>query len=433
MARTWARGSILFLFGLTASCGSGDASGPPGLGGPGAGGDGTGGVFLDAAVGDGSGAACAAETFRGEVWPVDLYVMMDQSGSMISAIDEAKTTSKWSAVTTGLGAWLDGEAAEGRDVAVGIQFFPLPVVPISSIPACQQGVACQGGAQCLHTGDVWMCVSPCATSSDCTGTECVDAGVRICANDSCAVEDYATPAVPVGPVGATRPAILQAMAERQPMMYTPTGPALEGAIRLARQHQLAHPSRKSVVVLATDGQPTECPATSSSEDLVEGVKAIAKSGVAGVPSIRTFVVGVIQQGDQSAETNLNAIAWAGGSPSAVIVRPNESLAATFSEALLSITGQALACSYRIPQPTSGTPDHGKVNVVIEAGGGVRTIFYVESESACDGELGGWFYEPSSSDPESIRLCDVTCDEVTTGIATSLSVAVGCVTEVMPPR
>ena len=427
-----------------ASCGSDDSGGASsGSGGSAASGGSGGSSQLDGSPldvntnpdGQYDGPMCSGDSFTGQTLPLDLFVMMDQSGSMVAKNDAAKTISKWQAVTTGLSSYFEAEASKGDDIGVGIQFFPLPVVPVSSIPVCAQGVSCAGSDLCLHTGDQWLCVGPCTTSATCGGGECVDAGAMVCSNDSCQVSDYAQPEVALGPIASTKGAVLAAMAQHAPYMYTPTGPALEGAIQYAKGYQQAHPERRVIVVLATDGQPTECPATDTTQQLVEKVKSVAAAGLAGTPSVRTFVVGVVQYGDTEAIANLQAIAASGGTTEALIAQPNDDLATAFSDALLTITGEALSCEYKIPEADGGALDYGKVNVVFAINGGAeQTVYHVADASKCDPTLGGWYYDPSTGAPESIKLCAATCTNLKSpGQTVDLSFQIGCATQNMPPK
>jgi hypothetical protein len=61
--------------------------------------------------------ACAAETVTGELVPLDLYIMLDRSGSM----DDA---GKWSAVTTAINDFVNAPDTVG--MGVGLAYFPVP-------------------------------------------------------------------------------------------------------------------------------------------------------------------------------------------------------------------------------------------------------------------------------------------------------------------
>ena len=64
-------------------------------------------------------------------------------------------------------------------------------------------------------------------------------------------------------------------------------PALTGALQYARAWAAAHTDRKTVVVLATDGDPSFC-----SGNTVQDVANVAQAGFTATPSVETFVVGV---------------------------------------------------------------------------------------------------------------------------------------------
>jgi hypothetical protein len=441
--RRWAVAAVVTLAAgvVGTSCGSSDSDGggASASGGNGGKSGADGGTVMDVNTSSDApydGPICGGDTFTGQTWPLDLFVMMDQSGSMVAKIDQAKTISKWQAVTTGLSSYFQAEASAGDNIGVGIQFFPLPVVAVDSLPKCATTADCSGANMCLTTGELKACVKPCSSSAECGGAECVDAGAKICANDSCTAANYATPEVAIGPVSSTKDAVLSAMGNHHPMMYTPTGPALEGALQYAKGYQQGHPDRKVIVVLATDGQPTECPSTDTEQALADKVKGIAAAGLAGTPSVRTFVVGVVTFGeDAQVITNLHAIAAAGGTTEALIAEPKEDLAKAFSDALLKITGEALSCDYKIPLTDGGKPDFAKVNLVIKINGGAdQVVYHVQDASKCDPALGGWYYDPPTGEPEHIKLCAATCAALNkSGQTVEVGFEIGCATQNMPPK
>src|SRR5262245_5664810 len=100
----------LLLSGLSASCGGSDDTGSSVSGGtgtlaagsgPGSGSGGMGGsIFTGTASGSssaGAGGSCAGETQKAELVPLDMYVMLDKSGSMADSAQGGST--KWSAVS----------------------------------------------------------------------------------------------------------------------------------------------------------------------------------------------------------------------------------------------------------------------------------------------------------------------------------------------
>ena len=165
------------------------------------------------------------------------------------------------------------------------------------------------------------------------------------ANASCNVADYENPNVPIaivpGANNAQVNAISTAITTRVVQGQTPTTPALEGAIHSATLWATAHPEMNVFVVFMTDGQPNGCMST------VANAAAAAGAGVAAMPSIKTFVLGVGPQ-----VGNLDAIAVGGGTgPTAYLVATGG--AAALTAALNAIKGTAVSCDYKVPTPTNG--------------------------------------------------------------------------------
>src|SRR6185503_4913231 len=103
--------------------------------------------------------------------------------------------------------------------------------------------------------------TPCLMSEDPSifcreGDGCEPLGV--CRNQSsCDPSAYAEPVVEVTPLPDGRARVLLAIDTRVPEGGTPTLPALTGALDAARARQAAAPEHKTIVVLATDGMPTD--------------------------------------------------------------------------------------------------------------------------------------------------------------------------------
>lgn len=209
--------SVVSVGGSSAKGGSGGSGGAQGV-----------------AVGGGGGAAgdlsCATSTASAEAREVDMYIMLDQSGSMT---EPAGSTSKWLAVKTALLQFFSNKKYD--NTGVGVQFFPL-------------------------------------------GT----------AEAACPPAQYAVPALSIKPLSQSRDALLDALNLHAPVIggETPTRPALQGAVAYARGWASQHPDRATVVVLATDGKPTVC-----GTDL-DKITIKAKEGYQANPKVLTFVIGV---------------------------------------------------------------------------------------------------------------------------------------------
>jgi hypothetical protein len=421
-----------------------------GFGGTSAGGSGTGGVE-----------ACAGETVEGKLVPLDMYIMLDKSGSMTEKTDNGpQTPTKWAAVTAALDAFFTDPGSEG--LGVGLQFFPLIADGVP--PTCTSNQQCGAAGPCLlKTCSNQGVIVPCAVNGDCPqGSSCVDLGqcsnnpdtyclpigadcnpgpmvdpcVQLtestCLNqDSCSAADYADPAVEISTLSAAAPALNAAIAAITPEGATPTAPALQGAIDHSSTWAAANPTHKVVAVLATDGLPTECDPVDIGQ-----IAQIASDGqTAGV---LTFVIGVFAQNDAVAQMNLDAIASAGGTGTAFFITGNQDVTAAFLDALHAIQGQTLACEYQIPAPPDGSDlDYGQVNVEYTPSGASmpETIFYVASEAACDPDIGGWYYDvdpAGGQTPTTILMCPATCAKLE-GEGGKIDIKFGCQTVIPEPK
>src|SRR5262249_55436207 len=155
------------------------------------------------------------------------------------------------------------------------------------------------------------------------------------------------------------------------------------AIDYAAKWAKAHPSHITVIALATDGEPGECNAD------ITDCEAIAAAGLAGTPSMRTFVIGV---GPSLAA--LDGLAAAGGTGTAYHVDLNNMATQQFVQFLNTIRGAAIACTYQIPPPPPGQmEDFALVNVEYLPGKGPPnvTIPKVTDKAACPPTGDAWYY------------------------------------------
>ncbi len=479
----------------TAGCGStsGDELGPDGArpgasageGGAGNGGDARSGSFV--AGGDdattfitdtGSPApsfvGCAVHTDKATPASLDLYFMLDTSASMDDLV--AAGQSKWASYVSAMNAFVNDPASAG--IGVGLQYFPLVA---SGVPAsCTSSAQCGNAGPCfLHICNVLVngALAPCDTNADCgrqlgpcvpiggfcendpnllcptPGTSCNNDPngfpLGMCqplttsyclAGDSCAAQDYASPAVPIAPLPGSATTIAASLTAHQPQGRTPTPAALQGAINQAQTYARANAGHTVVAVLATDGIPDECiPASLGNNatiaQLGQYVAQLAAAGLSNSPSIKTFAIGVFAPNDVASGTSaLDAIASAGGTGQAFIINSStQNVEQAFSSALSAIRGASLPCQYRLPTPDGGTPDFNKLNVQYTAGtGAVSTVAYVSSPSGCDAKSGGWYYDTSPADggtPSSSVVCPATCTMSKGDSMGRVDVVLGCQTYV----
>ncbi|MBI5534068.1 MAG: VWA domain-containing protein [Deltaproteobacteria bacterium] len=384
---------------------------------------------------------CAAQSASGEVWPLDMYLMMDQSGSMQNPFGMSITKTKWQAVTEGLSTFFTNQPANA-DLGVGIQFFPLYKQPWSAFPTCKSDyTGCDSSHVCVGSpdGKSFYCMNACSGPSDCTGgDECylIDSAnnISICTNDICDASAYGTPEVPIDMLANSKQAVLGAMNAHKPINLTPTAAAMEGAVQYTAAHASQHLDRKVIIVLATDGQPTDCPVDGQPLAGTNKAKQLAQQAAAANPSVKTFVIGVIDTGDFQGLNSCNSIAAAGGTGAALILKQNQPLAQQFSDALDKIKGSAVGCDFKVPSNDAGKIDTTKVNVVYTVNGGAeQTVYAVNTVGDCDATDGGWYYD-NPADPTSITLCPATCAQVQkSGQKVDVSIQMGCKTVFMPPK
>ena len=237
-------------------------------------------------------------------------------------------------------------------------------------------------------------------------------------NDACTVANYQTPLVPVTALPDTAGALATALTNNGPSsnFNTPTKPALDGAVAFAKT--LEATGKKTAVVLVTDGEPSGCGST---------VGNAATSAGAGLPTIKTYVIGV---GDLL--TNLDTIAMGGGTTKAVIVSTTNpaSITGDFVTVLGGIRKQALSCEYPMGQPPNGeTLDINKVNVQFTpTGGTVTTLGY--SADCTNGA--GWRYDNPTT-PTKILICPSSCNTLLAAADGKIDIVFGCKTAGGTPR
>jgi hypothetical protein len=74
-----------------------------------------------------------------------------------------------------------------------------------------------------------------------------------------------------------------------------------------------------------------------------------------------------------------------------------------------VTTSKLTCELGIPEPSMGSIDYAKINVIITGGPEEVKLFHVEDAAAC-GPDGGWYYDDPAM-PTKVLLCPASCDQV----------------------
>lgn len=372
--------------------GSGATSGKGGSSGTSTGSGGSAGtISVAGGTGPGSGGtstvvpdACAAVHNTAQPTPVDLFIMLDQSTSMAEAAGNGQT--KWQAVVAAIKAFVASPQATG--IGVGIQYFGLS--------------------------------APCP--STCTATACALGSTDWTCNTSCPVAQYATPDVPISPLPNVATFINGSLDSHYPSSFTPTAPALQGALQYAGTWATANPTRTTIVVLATDGYPTQCQPQDPS-----GIAQIAAAALTAANKVYTFVIGIVPT--SSPTWNLDTIAAGGGTRKAFIIDPSSAtIVQDFTNALLGVATAPLSCEYPIPKPDGGTIDPGKVNVEFTPLTGSPVDLYgVKTAQDCSKVANGWYYDNPTA-PTTILICPSTCNSFGAG---TLDILLGCATTPPP--
>jgi hypothetical protein len=402
---------------------------------------------VSAVTGD---AACATSTFRAERLPLDLYLMLDASYSMLE--EAAPNVDKWAAVKSALAGFMMDPKSAG--LGLGLQYFPLvraevpedcyadptcgmrgPCLlartcsPSTTVRLCDTADDCAPGARCVPVGGCSQSEDLCAEGLPvCPGglaNTCVQIPGYCIGRDICEQEAYAAPAVPVADLPGRAPAIITALTSKRPEGRTPTGPALAGAIRHAQARLSANPGRRVAVILASDGLPVVC-----APNTVAGVAALAQAGASATPPVPTFALGVVGARDRAtALRNLGLIATAGGTERPYLINTGPNVTQELLAAMNTIRTRALTCEYKLPAPASGTLDYGRINVQYTTGSGdVINLGNVPDRAGCDPEKGGWYYDVppgSTGAPATVVICPASCGPLQADEAGQVDIVLGC--------
>jgi hypothetical protein len=173
-------------------------------------------------------AACVGVEVATEALPVDLFAVIDRSGSMDELTQSG--VSKWTATKAAFGDFLSRAPA---GMGLGLSLFPVP-------------------------GDTVA---------------------------SCSTEHYRFASLPINDVSSMASGAVRRLDDATPQGQTPTSPALTAALDLATAYGVQHPARSVVVLLATDGLPTTCAPTDTA-----ALAALAREALDGPAHVRTLVV-----------------------------------------------------------------------------------------------------------------------------------------------
>jgi hypothetical protein len=309
-----------------------------------------------------------------------VLILLDRSVSMLDPVDPTVpgSPSRWTAVTSALTSFVN--SAEAAQARVGLQFFGL-------------------------------------TNG----------------NDDCGVAKYAVPAVAEAPLANNRQALLDAIQKTLPGSFTPTEPALEGALQysLTVAQRPENANIPTLVVLASDGIPSECgPIGPDGEPIVSftqifdtlksySVPPVDASGNPTQPPIRTYIIGT-----QDLKDNARDFAQAGNGEAFLVGATGEDLQQKFLDALLKIVVKPLDCQIDVPQtaPDTGEQvDFDRVRVEFTGSSGSATEFPRTDNLTTCGTSTAWYYDNAQM-PKQIVFCPKACTALGAG---DLKVELGC--------
>ncbi len=345
------------------------------------------------AVGTGGGGnfmECAGQAQMAQPIGLDMYVVLDRSGSMEEgapedtpgdcALDLAGTPtvpSKWCFATNALAKYFASPGAANN--RAGLQYFPL------------EGEEEEN--------------APCTTGGTITMAE-VDLS-------------------PLPVAGATD-ALVQSLNTNTP---DGDGTPIEAALRGITTYTAANKDGQRVMigVLITDGEPNGCE---------EGPTMLAQllSAHLTATQLKTYVIGM----NGAVDATLETLAIAGGAPPhmdfcGTVTPPchyynvGAGDPAAFASALAQIQlSAALPCDFNIPPPPDTQDlDPDLVNVTFTNLGTATVLGRVNDATACTGD--GWYYDNIAA-PTKVQLCPTTCTTAeSAGQDAKVDITFGCET------
>jgi len=206
----------------------------------------------------------AHESGRAGVDELDMLVILDRSGSMVGP--------NWNGSVSGLGEVINHPFSAGA--FVGLSFFPVDGAP-----------------------------------------------------DQCEPSHYNPPQHDWGPLPGHAATLQNALSTQSPGGATPTYPALFGSLLVATTRSDLNPNRVAIVVLVTDGPPTECNTN------IAQIAALASSAF-NYNGVRTYAVGL----PGATTVDLNQIASAGATGRARMLMDASAMGSTVINIMLEAVG-----------------------------------------------------------------------------------------------
>lgn len=306
---------------------------------------------------------CATSEYEAKLRPLDMLVLLDQSGSMTEHDD------RWTPTTNAIKSFVS--AAESKGIGIGLQYFPLGK---------------NDGEKCVGT-------------------------------------TYAEPSVPLAPLPENAQAMIQSIdahyfskdncCDAPEHKGTPTRPALEGVFEYLRGWLAAHPERDAVALLATDGEPSGCDPND-----IEDVSRVMSEAASASPSLKTYVIGI---GD---EKDLEELAKAGatGHGAFAVDGTGGMTEKQLLETLNKIRGESFRCDFDVPAGKYADPNLTNVETLVGTKPRSKLVKVPKPEDCARASQGGWYHDDAS---KRIQLCPEVCRAIQMEPSVKINIVVGC--------
>ena len=311
---------------------------------------------------------CATAEYEAKLRPLDLLVLLDQSGSMTEHDD------RWTPTTNAIKSFVSSPESAG--IGIGLQYFPL---------GKDDDEKCEGAT-------------------------------------------YAEPSVAIAPLPGNAQAMIQSIdahyfdkencCDAPEHQGTPTRPAMEGVFAYLREWLAQHPERDAVALLATDGEPSEC-----DDNDIEDVSRVMSEAASATPSIESYVIGI---GDQE---DLEELAAAGGTGQGAFAVDGTGgmTEKQLLETLNKIRGESSQCDFDSPSGMHADPNLTNVETTSPTRPRAKLVKVGKPEDCARATQGGWYHEDNT---KRIHLCPEVCKSIRTEPSLKVNIVVGCASVVL---
>jgi hypothetical protein len=310
-----------------------------------------------------TGEQCATAEYEAKLRPLDMLVLLDQSGSMTEHED------RWTPTTNAIKSFVSSPQSAG--IGIGLQYFPL---------GKNDDEKCEGAT-------------------------------------------YAAPDVPIAALPGNAQAMIQSIdahyftqencCDAPEHQGTPTRPAMEGVFEYLRAWLSMHPERNAVALLATDGEPSEC-----DDNDIEDVGRVMSEAAGAMPSLKSYVIGI---GDQE---DLDELAAAGGTGQGAFAVDGSGgmTERQLVETLNKIRGDSFRCDFDVPSGMSSDPNLTNVETRSATKPRAQLVKVKSPDDCARAVQGGWYHDAATS---RIQLCPEVCETVRAEPSVKVNIVVGC--------